>query len=363
MTTVGDLLAHLDAWAPFSQAASWDPVGLQLGELAKTADVAAVCHEVNDAVVDAVLEGDVDILVTYHPLLFRPLATVTDGPGPAGWAYRLVSRGVSVIATHTNLDAAAGGTADALAHAIGLTDVRPFGNVDGPEQVKVVVYVPAEAVAAVRTAMAVAGAGTIGLYRACSFEAAGAGRFVADEGSNPTLGETGQDNRVDELRLEMTAPASSQGTVVDAARLTHPYEEPAIDVYRLTTSGPAIGRIGSMPAPMALEQLSDAVGEGLGHPPIRSSGDADTLVQSVAVVPGAGADFATAARAAGAEVLVTGDVRHHAAVAAARRGLAIIDATHEGTERPGMKALYRSVSTIVKTLDLTTIATNPWSQP
>ena len=78
-------------------------------------------------------------------------------------------------------------------------------------------------------------------------------------------------------------------------------------------------------------------------------------------MPGAGADFAGEARSHGADVLVTGDARHHATVAAARRGLAVVDATHEGTERPGMQALYRFVEAIVNTLDLTSVPTNPWN--
>ncbi len=360
MTTVADLLNHLDAWAPFARAATWDPVGLQIGDPDAGVTTAAVCHEVTADVVRAAVESDVDVVVTYHPLLFRPISRITTGTGPAGMGFMFARAGVSVIAAHTNLDAAPGGTSDALAAALGLDILQPFGAVEGSEQVKVVVYVPSEVAHEIRTAMAQAGAGTIGLYRACSFEAPGLGRFTAGHGSDPTVGSVGRDNLVDELRLEMTAPAAAHRDIVAAARAAHPYEEPAIDVYSLLVEGPAIGRLGSLPDPVGLEQFVRTVSDALGESPIRYSHAGSDVVQSVAVVPGAGAGFASEARALGADVLVTGDARHHATVAAAREGLAIVDATHEGTERPGLKALYRSVAEIVNTLDLTALSAGPW---
>lgn len=363
MISVADVISALDEWAPFESAASWDPVGLQVGDPRTTVTTAAVCHEVTNEVVGAVVESDVDVLITYHPLLFRPVSRLIPGAGPAGMAYELARQDVSVVASHTNLDAAPGGTADSLASALGLTDVRAFGEVDGSDTVKVVVFVPSEAAEDVRSAMAEAGAGEIGLYRSCSFEAPGRGRFVAPEGTDPAVGSVGSDNAVDELRLEMNAATRHRAAVVEAARAAHPYEEPAIDVYGLLAGGPAIGRIGVLEEPVELKSFVHSVGEALGNPPVRYSYAGTDVVQDVAVVPGAGSDFAAEARAKGAQVLVTGDARHHATVAASRGGLAIVDATHEGSERPGMQALYRFATTIVNTIDLTSLSTNPWNSP
>ena len=98
---------------------------------------------------------------------------------------------------------------------------------------KLVVFVPAEALEAVRVAVFEAGAGRIGDYERCSWYTGGTGTFFAGEGADPSVGEKGQEERVPELRLETVFPEERQDDVVAALRLAHPYEEPAFDVYPL----------------------------------------------------------------------------------------------------------------------------------
>lgn len=98
---------------------------------------------------------------------------------------------------------------------------------------KLVVFVPREALDAVRDAVFKAGAGRIGNYERCSWYTDGTGTFLGGEGSNPALGEPGREERVAEYRLETVFPADRQEEVVAALRRAHPYEEPAFDVYPL----------------------------------------------------------------------------------------------------------------------------------
>lgn len=98
---------------------------------------------------------------------------------------------------------------------------------------KLVVFVPAEALDAVRDAVFDAGAGRIGLYERCSWYTEGTGTFFAGEGADPSVGEKGSEERVPELRLETVFPEERQNDVVAALRAAHPYEEPAFDVYPL----------------------------------------------------------------------------------------------------------------------------------
>jgi hypothetical protein len=98
---------------------------------------------------------------------------------------------------------------------------------------KLIVFVPPEALDAVRDALFGAGAGRIGGYERCSWYTEGTGTFLGGEGTNPALGERGREERVPELRLETVFPAERQAEVVAALRAAHPYEEPAFDVYPL----------------------------------------------------------------------------------------------------------------------------------
>ena len=101
------------------------------------------------------------------------------------------------------------------------------------ERRKLVVFVPPEALDAVREAVFAAGAGRIGGYERCSWYTQGTGTFLGGEGAHPTIGEPGREERVPELRLETVYPAERQDEVVRALREAHPYEEPAFDLYPL----------------------------------------------------------------------------------------------------------------------------------
>jgi hypothetical protein len=98
---------------------------------------------------------------------------------------------------------------------------------------KLVVFVPREALDAVRDAVFAAGAGRIGQYERCSWYTDGTGTFLGGEGSSPAVGQAGREERVAELRLETVLPAERLDEVVAALREAHPYEEPAFDVYPL----------------------------------------------------------------------------------------------------------------------------------
>jgi hypothetical protein len=101
------------------------------------------------------------------------------------------------------------------------------------ERRKLVVFVPAAALDAVRDALFAAGAGRIGDYERCSWYTDGTGTFLGGKDTSPAVGARGREERVSELRLETVYPADRHDEVVAALRRAHPYEEPAFDVYGL----------------------------------------------------------------------------------------------------------------------------------
>jgi hypothetical protein len=100
-------------------------------------------------------------------------------------------------------------------------------------RVKLVWFVPEDALDATRNAVFAAGAGRIGEYERCSWYAAGTGTFLGGEATLPSVGERGREERVPELRVETVVPADRLADVVAALVAAHPYEEPAYDVYPL----------------------------------------------------------------------------------------------------------------------------------
>jgi dinuclear metal center YbgI/SA1388 family protein len=355
--TIGAVLDALARRFPPDKAAGWDPVGLQFGDAAAPVRTVAVCHEVTQAV-SALVEADPpDLVVAYHPLLFRPTTRLVEGIDAPGRAFRLIRAGVAVAVVHTAFDVARGGAADALAEAVGLEEPVAFGPVWGSESHKIVTFVPPGAVDDVAGAMGSAGAGVVGNYRHCSFRVAGEGAFFAGEGTTPTLGDPGA-NRETEVRLEMAVSADRLDAAVAALVAAHPYEEPAYDVYARRAEAGMVGRIGTV-SPVSLERFAERVAEGLGGV-VRRAGDPNGQVSRIAVVPGSGGEFLEQAAAAGADAVVTGDVSHHRARAALDRGMAIVDPGHAATERPGVERLYAAVGEIVP--DVRDLGVDePWS--
>lgn len=99
--------------------------------------------------------------------------------------------------------------------------------------VKIVVFVPETHADAVRKAVGDAGAGKIGNYSHCTFSSKGQGRYIPLNGANPTIGEVGKLEVVDEERIEFVCEEANLKKVIEAMKKTHPYEEVAYDVYPL----------------------------------------------------------------------------------------------------------------------------------
>ena len=124
---ISELLAHIDSFAPFSLAEEWDNSGLLVGSFSDEVSKAAVCL---DAVSEAVIEAErqrCSVMVCHHPLIFRPVKSITDTSEHGRTIIEAVRRKVNIIAAHTNWDKAQGGVNDTLASLLGLNDTEPLG--------------------------------------------------------------------------------------------------------------------------------------------------------------------------------------------------------------------------------------------
>ena len=345
---VRDVMGVVDRLAPFDLAEPWDHVGLQVGAPADEVRGVLVALEVDDAALDEARRQECDLLLVHHPLIFDPLARLSDDTEAGRLALRAARGGVAVIAAHTNLDKAHGGIADVIAELLGLEAAAPLAPA-AADALKLVGFVPADDADLVRKALFAAGAGVIGEYEHCSWAVEGQGTFFGREGADPTLGKAGRDEAVSELRLEVVFPRRLKRRVTGAYVAAHPYEEPAYDLYpvenEVATLG--LGRLGVLPAALPLAAFAADVAAVLRLPSLRTAGDGARLVRRVAVLPGSGAEAIARGVAQVADVLVTGDVKYHEARVAQAQGLALIDAPHGVTEQ---EALLRWAQTFADAL-------------
>jgi dinuclear metal center YbgI/SA1388 family protein len=342
---VGDWLAILDRLYPPAWAEDWDSTGFQVGDKSWEAARVLVSLDPTSEVIAEASSRGCGLLVTHHPLLFRPVERLDLSDPVAGAAGAAISARVAVVACHTNADVARPGVSDALAAALDVEVSGVLRRTSAGEQVKLVTFVPPEATVKVIDAVSNSGGGVIGEYTHCSFRVRGTGTFFPSERANPVVGERGTLNEAEEDRLEMVVPREQLALAVEALVAVHPYEEPAYDVYPLVPSGGAagLGRMGTLRDPTTAEELARRCGERLGSP-VRFAGDPGKPVQSVALCGGSGASLISDALRAGVDAYVTGDVKHHHALEAASSGLIVIDASHHGTEWPFVSVLAGQLS-------------------
>ena len=338
MPSVRAVTSALEAWAPPGSQLSFDNVGLQVGDPGREVAAVLVALDLTPAVVDEAEALGAGLVVTHHPLIFKPLKRLVATDFVGGLALKLAERGLAYYAIHTNLDAAPGGVSFALAAQLGLEDVR-FLDPVRESLVKLVTFVPEDHAEAVHLALAASGAGRIGDYEACAFTARGTGFFRPGAGANPHTGTPGALSSADEVRLEVEVARWDVGRVVQALKSAHPYEEVAYDLYPVeqpnTRAG--LGAVGVLPEAEPLGDFLGRVAGRLGSGALRYVGDDAAAVRTVAVCGGSGSSLIPQALAAGADAFVTADVTYHTYFEPLDPGgaprLALIDAGHYETER------------------------------
>jgi dinuclear metal center YbgI/SA1388 family protein len=339
MPDVAAIVADLDQFAPPRLAAEWDNVGLLLGDATAAVERIVTCLTVTPEVVAEAVEEKAELIVTHHPVLFRPVQRLTAATPEGRMLLVLIRAGVAVYSPHTAFDNTRDGINDLLCRKLGLTEVAPLRRLPGGRQCKLVVFVPDADLGRVSDALFDAGAGHIGQYSQCSFRLAGTGTFFGSETANPTVGQKGRREDVSEWRLEVICPEERVRAAVAALRKAHSYEEPAYDVYPLAPAERGEGRIGRLPRPVPLDELAGQVKTSLNAGLVQIVGEPARPVERVAVVCGAGGDFLRDAVHAGADVLLTGETRFHDYLAAQAQGVALLLPGHYATERFGIEEL------------------------
>ncbi len=224
--TLAQVLAALEGLAPLRLAGSWDNVGLLL-EGDRPVRRLGLTIDLTEAVVDELLAADVDLVVAYHPPIFRGVQRLTRAEPRDRSLLRLIREGLHLYAPHSALDAAAGGMADWLLEPFDVVERRP----------------------------------------------------IVSDAADPSVGA---------------------------------------------------GRWARLRTPAPLSALRPAIARLWGLPALRVAGSDDLLIETVAVCPGAGGSLFERCQA---DLLVTGEMRHHDVLAQVERGGAVVLSEHTRSER------------------------------
>jgi len=332
--------AILEEIAPSSLAENWDNTGWQVRFPAQAVSGVMVTLDVTREVLAEATANGCNLIFAHHPMLFKPVKSVDAGSPLGSLLAGLFQHQVSVWAAHTNLDGIPDGTSFALARTLGLSDVTLLAKVERRDY-KIIVYVPASHVEAVKNSMAEAGAGQIGNYSHCFWQVLGTGQFRPERGASPYLGSLGEVERVEEYRVEGVVPQAKLAAVLEAMRRAHPYEEIAYDLLPLANQVTpfGFGAVGSLASPLSTAQIARDAAARLASPVCQVVGDLERLHYRVAVMGGSGSPFIADVPRSGATLFITADVRYHEAQDAVARGLDLVILDHFATESPVLETV------------------------
>jgi dinuclear metal center YbgI/SA1388 family protein len=368
MPSLGDVVDLLHSWYPPATADSWDAVGLVAGDPATQVEKVVLAVDPTAEVARETVDWGAGLLITHHPLFLKPVSSVAATTPKGRTLHTLTTGRCGLLTAHTNADQAEDGVSEALALALGLTDLEPIRPAPAEPVDKLVVFVPESSADAVREAVTDAGAGALGDYDSCTYSMVGEGRFRPLAGSSPAIGTVGEMEVVREVRVETVVPRSRRTAVVRALLGAHPYEEPAFDLVPLGdpgTSGTGTGRVGTV-AETTLEAFASTVAAALpatAHG-VRVAGGPARVVRRVAVCGGAGDLLLDELVGSDVDVYLTSDLRHHRAGEFLEHGgPALVDVSHwaaEWTWLPVLQGRLRDALGDRVEIRVSTRCTDPW---
>ena len=309
---IKEIVSALERFAPLPLQDGFDNAGLQIGLTDAETTGALLCLDVTEAVLDEAIASGCNLVISHHPLIFKGYKSITGKDYVERCILKAIKNDIVIYSAHTNLDNAPGGVNYKIAEKIGLKDVRILE----PKEnclIKLVTFVPTAQAEEVRNALFTAGCGYIGDYDSCSYNTEGEGTFRAQEGSKPFCGNIGELHHEAEVRIETILPEYKKREVIRTLLLTHPYEEPAYDLYPLYNSWAQVGAgiIGELEEAESELEFLKRIKKTFEVGCLKHNKLTGRLIQKVALCGGAGAFLIPQAIGSGADVFITGEIKYH----------------------------------------------------
>lgn len=345
-----EVIKYLENWAPKEIAWENDNVGLQVGYLSRKVKNIMLSLELTDEVLTQAIKKNCNLIITHHPLIYQPIKKLNlNNDQIANLVEKLIKNNITLFSAHTNLDFTKHGVSFQLAKRLGLKNITFLKNLKS-NQFKLSVFVPENHVEDVASAIFAAGGGIIGEYLNCSFRSIGEGTFKGSKLSNPAVGSKGKYEKVKEIKIEILVDSWKLNNVLTAMRTSHPYEEPAFDIYPLENYNVnfGAGAIGNFEKALSLSETLSLISGKLRAKNLRYVEGNGNKIKTIAVCGGAGTELISDAISNGADAFVTADIKYHTFHYALNKIL-LIDAGHYETEIHVLDELQRRLKKLVRT--------------
>jgi len=309
VSEVTDILEEL---APLSYAEDFDNVGLLLGEPTTKVTGILVTLDTLESVVDEAIATNCNLIISFHPIIFKGLKKITGATYVERVVIKAIQHGICIYCMHTALDNMHQGVNNKICEVLGIMNPKILLPKNGSIK-KLVTYVPTKEADSLKKALFEAGGGALGNYSHCSFSLEGTGSFKAEKNARPTVGKKGEIHYEKETQIHITFPSDVQKHVIKALFEHHPYEEVAYEIYSLENTHQQIGMgmIGELATPMAEKDVLKLIKDRMNASGIRHSSLLGKKIQRVAVLGGSGSFAISAAKAKGADLFITADIKYH----------------------------------------------------
>ena len=309
---IAKLVQIIEDFAPLSLQENYDNSGLIIGNPEDEINGALICLDVTREIIEEAVQKKLNMIISHHPLIFKGITKINQKNEVERLVVKAIKNNIAVYAMHTNADNLMSGVNGMIAEKIGLRNSRALE--PGKDLFrKLVTFCPNNHAESIREALFQAGAGQIGDYDQCSFNIEGNGTFRANDHANPFVGKINELHTEPETRIETIYPAFKEKELLKALMAAHPYEEVAYDIYKLENKyhGFGSGLIGNLSSELSekdfFEMLKDKFKTGL----IRHSSLRGKPIKNVAVCGGAGSFLINKAKASGADIFISGDIKYH----------------------------------------------------
>jgi dinuclear metal center YbgI/SA1388 family protein len=310
--TVNDLTQILEEFAPLTYAEDFDNVGLLIGETSTELTGILVTLDTLENVIDEAITKNCNLIVSFHPILFSGLKKITGKNYVERVVLKAIQNNIAIYAIHTALDNAPKGVNAKICEILGLKNTKVLIPQKNTLK-KLTTYVPLDGVERLKEALFEAGAGEIGEYSNCSFSTDGKGTFKANDDASPAKGSIGETHTEPEVMLSCVFGRENQQSIIKTLFSNHPYEEVAYEIITLDNANPYIGMgmIGELQNEVSETQFLNDLKQKMNAQVVRHSKLLGQPVKKVAVLGGSGAFAIGSAKASGADIYITADVKYH----------------------------------------------------
>lgn len=342
--TVSEITSLIEEFAPLALQEDYDNAGLLVGDRDMEVSGVLLSIDITEAVIEEAIQSKCNLIIAHHPLIFRGLERITGQNYIQRCIINAIKNDIAIYAAHTNVDNVLNGVNGKIADKIGLIK-RTILQPKSESLLKLITFVPVGYVEIVQQALFSAGAGHIGEYDCCSFNAEGTGTFRAGNNAKPFVGELNHLHAEPETRIEVILPNYLVTSVIKALIQAHPYEEPAYDLIPLANSWNTVGAgmVGELEGEMDEMEFLNHLKNSFALETLRHTNLTGRKIKRVAFCGGAGSEFLGKALEVKADVYISGDFKYHDFFSGEDKIL-IVDIGHYESEQYTKDVFYEIIT-------------------